>query len=304
MRLTTITMLLWLSFVRGAIAAEGEAIAGVGPTGPVEKWADGFLFTEGPVAGDDGELYFSDIVGQRVYRRDVEGKVDLLLQMSGMCNGLAISGSGKLIACQGGTGRIVAIDSGDGSVTPIVAQYNANPFNQPNDLFLDAKGGIYFTDPVFVSRSLPQGTMAVYYVAADGTARRCAEGLDLPNGIALSPDGATLYVAEMGSRKLLAYPVQEPGKLGAKRELIALPHGGDGITVDRQGNVYVTQPDSSSIAVVDPHGTLLGSLPFPERPANCTFGGKQGKTLIATARRGIYAVPMHVAGFPGNRLPQ
>lgn len=273
-----------------------EAIEGIGPTGPIEKVQTGFVFTEGPVADKEGNLYFSDILLNKVQRLDASGTVDLILGKSSLCNGLAFDRMGRLIACQGRTGHVIAIDPADSTLEVVADGYNGKRFNQPNDLVIDSDNGIYFTDPEFVTKALPQKTMGVYYINAKGHVLRVVESLDLPNGIALSPDEKTLYVVQMGQSNVMAYPVLGLGKLGPGEVFATLKHPGDGMTIDSQGNLYVTQPDASAIAVIDPAGKALGMLPIPEAPANCAFGGKDGKTLYATARRSIYALPMQIPG--------
>ena len=275
--------------------APADAIPGIGPTGPIEKFQTGFIFTEGPVADADGNFYFSDILINSVYKAPLEGEVSPILQKSSLCNGLAFDQKGRLIACQGRTGKIITINPEDSSTKAIAEEYNGKRFNQPNDLVTDSDNGVYFTDPEFLTKSLPQETMGVYYVNAEGNVLRVVESLDLPNGIALSPNEKILYVVQMGQSNVMAYPVLGLGKLGPGAVLATLEHPGDGMTVDSAGNLYVTQPNVSSIAVIDPQGKKLGMIRFPEAPANCAFS-KDGKTLYATARRSIYAAPMEVAG--------
>lgn len=298
------TLFTLVPTVRGA--DEPAMIAGIGPTGPIEKVGSGFYFTEGPVWSGK-ELYLSDIPRNQVLRLVPGGKVDTLLEKSGMCNGLALDGAGRIIACQGRMGRIIALDPASGRLEPIVESFEGNRFNQPNDLVLDGAGGIYFTDPEFVTKSLPQGTMGVYYVppptqAGARAAIRLAEGLDLPNGIGLSPDDKRLYVVQMGARNVLEYTLEAPGKVDeiGGRELVRLDHGGDGMAVDAAGNLYVTQPEVSGIEVVAPDGRRLGLIRFPLAPANCAFGGADGKTLFVTARRSVYAAPMATSGQPAK----
>jgi gluconolactonase len=273
-----------------------DAIPGIGPTGPIEKFQTGFVFTEGPVDDGAGNFFFSDILTNKVYKVADAGKASPLLERSSLCNGLAFDKMGRLIACQGRTGKIIAIDPTDGSVTPICEGYNGKRFNQPNDLVIDSENGIYFTDPEFLTKALPQKTMGVYYLNAAGNVLRVVESLDLPNGIALSPDEKTLYVVQMGQSNVMAYPILGLGKLGPGEVFAKLEHPGDGMAIDSAGNLYVTQPEASGIAVIDPAGKSLGLIKFPEAPANCAFGGKDRKTLFATARRSVYAGPMEISG--------
>jgi gluconolactonase len=280
-----------------ALGADGEVIPGVGPGGELRQAASGLVFTEGPVAGPDGSLYFSDPPRQMIYQLLADGTRQTILQRSRLCNGLAVNEKGKIIACQGGLGKIVSIDPTTAELSVIAETYQGTRFNQPNDLVLDSAGGLYFTDPVYGLPNMPQKTMGLYYVDSKGNAKRLAEGLDLPNGIGLSPDGKTLYVVTMGAREVMAFSIGSPGKVSNGRTFCTTETGGDGMTVDGKGNVYVTQPDLSAIDVFDSTGEKLGRLKLPGKPANCAFGGKDGKTLFVTARKVILAIPMQVAGI-------
>jgi len=181
-------------------------------------------------------------------------------------------------------------------------EYNGKRFNAPNDLVIDRKGGIYFTDPEFGRKiKKPQGTFAVYYIRAPGKVVRVVESLPRPNGIILSPDEKTLYVVPSGSAQVMAYAVEAPGKLGKGRAFFELLQpegrkgtGGDGLTVDTKGNLYITS--QLGVQVVSPAGKHLRTLAFPEKPANVTFGGKDRATLYVTARTSVYTLALKVRG--------
>jgi gluconolactonase len=141
----------------------------------------------------------------------------------------------------------------------------------------------------------------VYYADAGGKVTRLIDDLPNPNGVRLSPDEKTLYVFPSGQKKMMAYPVEAPGKVGAGRVFCELEQpkpggngGGDGGAVDATGNVYITS--ALGLQVFDPAGKKLGTITFPEQPANATFGGKDRKTLFVTARKSVYTCPMAVAG--------
>ncbi|MBY0589314.1 SMP-30/gluconolactonase/LRE family protein [bacterium] len=272
-------------------------IDGIGPAGEVRVATEGLVFTEGPAGGPDGSLYFSDPPQQKIYELKEDGTRRLLAENTHMCNGLAVDRKGMIIACQGASGKLVSIDPATGALTPFAESYKGVRFNQPNDLVLDSVGGVYFTDPMYGLPNGPQKTMGLYYVASNKEVARLAEGLPLPNGIGLSPDEKTLYVVTIRTKELLAYSVKSPGVLIDRRVFCTTATGSDGITVDSAGNVYVTQPSLSAIDVFSPAGKKLGSLSFESRPANCGFGGKDGKTLFVTARKTVYAVPMYVRGI-------
>ncbi|OAI50715.1 gluconolactonase [Planctomycetaceae bacterium SCGC AG-212-F19] len=291
------------SIIRVTAAADDEPkpIPGVGPTGKIVKLHTGFKFTEGPAADRDGNLYFSDIPNERIHKVDAAGKLSVFREKSNRANGLMVNGKGEIVACEM-AGRVVAISPDGKDVRVLADKYDGKPFNAPNDLVLDKNGGVYFTDPSFgAPKPLPQGKTAVYYIAAAGQVTRLIDNLTQPNGVILAPDEKTLYVIPTGPAEMMAYQVEAPGKIGKGRVFCKLEGkdgkpgtGGDGCTIDTKGNLYITS--SIGIQVFDPTGKFLGAIPFPEQPANVTFGGKDMKTLYVTARTSLYAVPMEAIG--------
>jgi len=291
------------------VASRAEPIKGLGPTAAPTKLHTGFMFTEGPAADAAGNVYFTDIPNERMHRIGLDGKLSTVREKSNHANGLMVNGAGELVACEM-DGQVAAY-SADGKARRVLAdKFNGKRFNAPNDLVADAAGGYYFTDPDYSApKPLPQGVRSVYYIAADGkVSRLAAKDLPNPNGVILSPDEKTLYVIPSQSAKMLAFPVQGPGKLGEGRVFCELKQGegkkeggGDGLTVDQKGNLYITS--ELGLQVYDPAGKSLGVIPVPEQPANVTFGGKDFKTLYVTAKSSVYTVPMEVAGhrFPGKK---
>ena len=275
------------------------------------KLHGGFRFTEGPAADARGEVYFNDIPNQKLFKIDGSGKLTLVRSGTNRANGLFFHGSGALYACEGGAGAVVAYAS-DGGRRVVADRYKGKRFNAPNDLVIDKGGGVYFTDPFFGRRKdpLPQGVYGVYYVTAKGEVARLVSGLPKPNGILLSPDEKTLYVVCSGQADIMAYRVEKPGVIDKGRRFFSLKQpegrtntGGDGLTVDEDGNLYVTS--SLGIQVISPDGKLVRVLEFPEKPANCTFGGKDRKTLYVTARTSVYTMRLDARGhvFPAGRKP-
>ncbi len=284
-----------------------ESIPGLGPTGPVKKLHGDFKFTEGPAADRQGNLVFSDIPADKIYKVDSSGALSVFREPANNTNGLMFNAQGELMACEM-QGQVVAI-SADGKQRRVVAgEYNGARFNAPNDLVIDRAGGVYFTDPHFRAPDpLPQKVTAVYYADKSGKVTRLIDDLKAPNGVILSPDENTLYVIPSLQAEMMAYPVEAPGKLGKGRVFCTLKQpagqtgrGGDGLTVDVQGNLYITS--GLGLQVYSADGKLLGIIAFPEGPANATFGGPDGKTLYVTARTSLYSVPMSVKGhvFPGK----
>lgn len=299
--LTLLVSALVLMAVARADDAAPERIPGIGPAGKVVKLHTGFKFTEGPAADRNGNVYFSDIPNERIHKVDTAGKLSTAREKSNRANGLMLNAQGEIVACEM-AGQLAAY-SPDGQSRRVVAdKHDGNRFNAPNDLVIDRRGGIYFTDPAFSApKPFPQGKTCVYYVAPDGKVTRLIDDLPNPNGVILSPEEKTLYVIPSGQAEMMSYPVESPGKLGAGKVFCTLKQaagqkggGGDGLTVDSKGNLYITS--RLGLQVFDPAGKLLGIIKIPEQPANVTFGGPDLKTLYVTARTSLYTVPMEVAG--------
>ncbi|MDP6930924.1 MAG: SMP-30/gluconolactonase/LRE family protein [Planctomycetota bacterium] len=279
-------------------------IKGIGPVGAITRAHTGFQFTEGPAASPAGtELYFSDVRANKIHKVDSKGRLRTFVVNTQNTNGLMFDRRGRLIACEGGAGRLISIDIFRNSVTPLASFYNGKRFNKPNDLTIDVHGGIYFTDPVFGNTVPSQPKMGVYYHAPNGKTTLVIDPLVRPNGIILSPDERTLYVVANTPTAVHSYPVTSPGKLGRGKVFYQWNTGNcDGMTVDTAGNVYVTRPQSSAIEVLSPVGQSLGTITFPENPANVTFGGADMKTLWVTARTSVYRAKMLATGHRPMRL--
>ncbi len=259
----------------------------------------GFKFTEGPAADRAGNLYFSDVPNERIYKIDASGRISVFREKTNRANGLVVTTKGEVFACEM-AGRIVAFSPDGQSVRVLADGYEGNRFNAPNDLVVNRSGGVYFSDPSFDAPDpLPQGKTAVYYIAPDGKVTRLIDDLIQPNGLALSPDEETLYVVPTGPAEMMAYPVEAPGKLGKGRVFCKLKdkdgkREGDSCGIDAGGNLYIAT--ALGVQVFGPSGKALGVIPIPEQPSNVTFGGKDMKTLYVTARTSLYAMPMEQAG--------
>ena len=247
--------------------------------------------------------FFTDIPATTIHRVSAQGRVTVFNDQSRHANGLWAIDDQTLLACEM-DGAVVRYQIATGQRTVLTDTHDGARYNACNDLVVDADGGIYFTDPEYrAPNPLPQDVRAVYYLPADGGETvRLTGDLPNPNGIALSPDGGTLYVAPSGSSTMLRASVTAPGMIGALETFCELKqpggrtgNGSDGLTVDALGNVYFTT--TLGIQIVSPAGDLLRVIELPEHPANVTFGGPGGKTLFATARTSVYMVPMDVAGL-------
>ena len=274
--------------------------------GKVTKVHGGFQFTEGPAFNGE-HLYFTDIPNNLIMRTDLSATLETFLEPSGHCNGLKFDGKNQLLACRM-DGELISIDTKTKRITTLANSYDGKRFNACNDLVIDELGGVYFTDPRYLAPDpWPQGKEAFYYRSPQGVVTRMDDDITAPNGIILSPDEKTLYVVPSMQKQVFAYNVDAPGVLSDQRVHYQIKQpvnkentGGDGLSIDVQGNLYITT--DLGIQVVSPTGKLLGIIEFPEQPANCTFGGKEMKTLYATCRTGLYAVEMPIAGhrFPGE----
>jgi gluconolactonase len=210
------------------------------------------------------------------------------------CNGLMFDQRGRVIACQRDERRLIAINSANSNITSLASNFAGRAFFGPNDAVVDSFGGVYFTDPNYNSGQTGP-TQSVYYVSTTGLVYQIASNLSRPNGVILSIDEQTLFVVLAGVPRLMRYPIVSPGIIGAPATN-NLPATGDGMTIDALGNLYLCQPSLNSILVLSPSGVTLGSIQFPESPANCTFGGKDMKTLFVTARTSVYVCPMETTG--------
>ena len=278
------------------IAAESETAAVVADGAEVKKLHGGFAFTEGPAEGPDGRIYFTDIPNFRIHTYDpVSGELGTARTDSGRANGLMFDESGALYACEGGN-RQLTKQVGD-DIKILAAQYNGKRFNSPNDLDLDGKGGVYFTDPRYGNRDdMEMDIEGVYHVSASGQLTRVIDDLVRPNGLILSLDNKTLHVADNGTTFIYAYDIQDNGSLANRRKFADMGSQGgcDGMTIDERGNIYGTA--QGHVWIWNPEGKLISKIKPPESPANCTFGGPDNKTLFMTARTGFYSIKMKVAG--------
>ena len=278
---------------------EADSIQAIGEPELVQG---GFEFTEGPAWDSETQtLYFTDIPNTAIHRLAADGKISLFTKDSKHTNGIWITGDGRMLGCQM-DGQVVEYDKQTGEAKSLASEYEGKRFNAPNDLVIDAAGGIYFTDPLFrAPKPLPQTVQAVYYILGDQVTR-VTDNIAAPNGIGLSPDKKRLYVCPSMQETMLAYDVLENGKLSAAKAFCKVEQpagksntGADGITLDEKGNVYITT--HIGVQIFSPAGKQIGVISFPEQPANVCFGGPEFKTMYVTARKGLYRVKMPIAGL-------
>ncbi len=269
----------------------------VAPGAKVEKLAGGFKFTEGPAVDAEGNVFFTDQPNNRIHKWSVDGKLSIFHERPGRANGLYFNKNGNLLACADLNNQLWSIDM-KGKVTVLVKGYKGKKLNGPNDLWIDRKGGIYFTDPFYRRRYWNRGPMEqdgqhVYYLSPNGKKLiRLTNDLVQPNGIIGTPDGKLLYVADIGARKTYVYSINADGTLSNKK--LFATEGSDGMTIDNEGNVYLT---TRAVLVYNKKGEKIETIEVPEGPANVCFGGKDKRTLFITARTSLYSVRMRVKGL-------
>lgn len=271
----------------------------VPPGSPLELlWNDG-EFTEGPARAPDGSIYFSDI-GNRILRFDPKtGKTGVFRDPSGRSNGLKFDAQGRLIACEGANGgnRRLSITEPSGQVRTLADRWNGKRFNAPNDLALDPKGNVYFTDPIYVgSEKREIDFEGVYLVSPAGAVTLATRDLQKPNGILVSPDGRTVYVADTssdpkGNHHLVAFRVQPDGTLADKRILYDFGPNRrpiDGMAIDAAGNLYAAggSGERAGLYIFGPSGEHLAFVRMPGDPTNAAFGGPSEPTTLYLTGQG------------------
>lgn len=272
----------------------------VDPKAEVRKLAGDMQFTEGPVwvPRDGGYLVFSDIPADEMKRWCEKDGLASFRKPSRNANGNILDREGRIVTCEH-SGRRLGILEKDGSLRTLVDRYDGKRFNSPNDVAVAADGAIYFTDPDYGLRGAPRdldGNWVFRFDPASGDLRVLAKDFDKPNGIAFSPDGKRLYIADAGEpRHIRVFDVLEDGGIANSRVFCEIDQGvPDGIRCDVDGRLWSTAGDG--LRIYNPDGKLLGTIAVPEVPANFCFGGADGRTLFITARTSLYAIDVRVAG--------
>jgi gluconolactonase len=249
-------------------------------------------YTEGVVIDREGAVYISDVYNGNIYRIGSDGAARVWAH-TGAPNGHKILPDGTHLVCDGKERAVLRLDSAGKIMDKASTESDGKPLRAPNDLTLDPRGGFYFTDPGGSNLQNPIGT--VHYVDARGKTHLVAGGLAFPNGIALSPDGRTLFVGESNHNRILSYNINAPGKVGRMRVFANLPtregeqiaNEPDGICFDAAGNLYVAHYGMRQVQVLSPKGKLLrryaaGNL----TTSNVAFGGARMDTLYVTGALG------------------
>jgi gluconolactonase len=279
------------------------ADAGLNPLvrrGDVEKVSGGFTFTEGPVwLASRGVLLFSDVPADTINQLQPPATITVFRRPTGRSNGLGLDPQGRLVASEGDNRR-VSRTLADGTVVTVADRWQGKRLNSPNDNITRSDGTIYFTDPPY---GLPPGQpreldfQGVFRVDPAGTLHLESAEFNRPNGVALSPDEKTLYIDDTADGLVRKFPIRPDGSLGASATFVpSTGGGGDGMAVDDAGNVYVAT--DGGVKVYRPSGAPWGTIPVPEVPSNCAFGGADRKTLYITAKTSLYRVVLHIPGLP------
>lgn len=284
------------------------------------KLAEGFSWSEGPVwdfAAD--RLYFSDVPENIAFQWQSEEGVSIFLSPSGFTgetyngsgpgsNGLAFDLDGNLVLCQHGDRRMARLNQKRRGYLTLAGEFEGKRFNSPNDVCYDSEGNFYFTDPPYglgpdTPSELDQN--GVYRVTPEGEVTLLTTEFERPNGIALSPDEKTLYVANSHDPRpiIMAFSIQDDGSLseGAvffdSTELREMGRQGsnDGLKTDVHGNVWATS--AGGVVILSPEGKHLGSLLTGRSTANCSFGGNDRQTLFITAHDVLCSISLKVKGY-------
>ena len=320
-------------------ASERARASDIVPAGAkLEKlFEGGCQLSEGAASAPDGSIYFSDITftytcqdengvkeAGHIWRYDPKtGKTSIFRSPSGMSNGIKFDAAGNMIVAEGadyGGRRVIRTDMKTGKSYIIAGLYEGRPFNSPNDITIDKKGRIYFSDPRYLGHEpVDQPVMAVYRIDPDGSIHRIITDAGKPNGVAISPDQKSLYVVSndngstgldrlpeetpvhKGRMALMAYDLADNGSAKFRKILVdyAPQDGPDGLVVDTEGNLYVAVRDETrpGIVVYSPKGAELAYIPT-ELPTNVGFGrGSESKTLYITAGKSLYRIRLNKAGY-------
>lgn len=289
-----VPVLLVVLTIFGAKAQDNKKL--IAKNAVVEKAGDGFVFTEGPAVAPDGRVFFTDQPNDRIHIWDEKKGISLYLEGTGRSNGMYFDKKGRLVTCADEKNQLGYFDENKKLVV-IHQGFDGKHLNAPNDLWIDPKGGIYFSDPYYHRDWWPEGhkevqdVRGVYYLSPDGEIKRVIDDFKTPNGLIGTPDGKLLYVADIEAGKIWRYNIRPDGSLANKT--FFAPKGSDGMTIDNKGNVYLTW---GKVWVYSPEGELVEEIEVPENPSNVCFGGKDRKTLFITARTGVYTLKMNVKG--------
>lgn len=288
------------------------AIPGVVDAGAkLEFIKEGLSGTEGPIALPDGSLIFTETNANRLTRIAADNSLSTFLENTNGANGLAFTPGGELIAAQTLNTK-VGIIYPPGKEKTLAENFEGNAFQRPNDLVLAKNGNIYFTDsgtrPTPENPNPPASKPGLFNISAKGELKRIANDIERPNGVQLSTDEKTLYVANTNGEHILAYNIAADGSISGKRNFAKLAgwsqtdnvwsSGADGLAVDNDGRLYVAS--NAGVEIFSNKGEALGTIPVPKKPQNLAFAGSDKKTLYIVGRGVAYKINLKTSGFTGR----
>jgi len=268
------------------------------PGAKLELISKQFRFTEGPATDKNGNVFFTDQPNDKIWKYSTDEKLSVFMEKSGRANGLYFDNKGNLLACADEHNQIWSITP-QGKVTVLLKNYQGQLLNGPNDLWMHPQtNNIYFTDPYYQrdywERKNPDIKGEKVYLLAKGKTEPIVidDQLKQPNGIIGTPDGKTLYVADIGDNKTYKYDISADGKLTNRRLFVS--QGSDGMTIDNQGNIYLT---GKGVTIYNAAGEKIEHIPVSANwTGNVTFGGKDRNILFITASESVYTLAMQVKG--------
>lgn len=278
----------------------------VSASSKLEFIKDGFEGTEGPIGLPDGSFLFTETRANRITRIAEDKTISTYLENTNGANGLAFNKKGDLIAVQVNQTKVGVI-APSGKEKVFTDNYEGKLYQRPNDLVVDKKGGIYFTDSSVAPKddNKEPARPAVYYISPQGKVTQLISDITRPNGIQLSPDEKTLYVANTAGEYILAYPILSEGKLGERKNFAKLEglqqtetgpsSGADGLAIDKEGRLYVAS--NLGVQIFNNQGKTLGILPVPQKPQNIAFAGQDKKTLYIVGRGAAYKIALLTPGI-------
>lgn len=290
-----------VAFAQSAHTAfDMDSIIGLAPGGGMDSVhlvSRQFSFTEGASVDRKGNVFFTDQPNNRIWEYDVKGRLSLFLDSAGRSNGMYFDPKGRLVTCADENEQLWAIGPHK-KISVLLRDMGGRRLNGPNDLWIDERGGIFFTDPYYQrpywTRTKPElGGERVYYLAPGAVQAVVVDSTVVkPNGIVGTPDGRYLYVADIGAGKTYKYTIGAGGQLSGRQLFVS--QGSDGMTLDERGDVYLA---GDGVTVYDPSGKKIAHIPVPEKwTANLCFGGRDKRLLFITASEGVYTLPMRVKG--------
>ena len=271
----------------------------VGEATPVVLVKEGFKATEGPLPQPDGGVLFTDNQSNQIVRIAPDGSISSWFDNSGGANALTRMPNGDIVATLVGD-KVIAVMKPGSPPRSLVNGYVGTPFNRPNDLVASRRGDIYFTDTAAVGATSPALPSAVYQIRDSGELLRIATDIARPNGVALSPDDGTLYVANTSGEYIIAFNVDRKGRVGKRRDDFAKletpppqngaapASGADGIAVDEDGRLYVAT--TLGVQVLSAKGKPLGTIELPKTPQNLAFAGPGRSALYVVGRGSVFRI--------------